>query len=256
MRNNACRILLSLGLSASTLTVFADNAVGIESVSGTADGISIYMPAVRVLCFSLAAVIAIVGCYYAYYQVQQGQETKKTLLVTFGSALCFCVMAMALPSFFGYDDTGSFSPMIAENSSGVAGYESTGSSLSSDVQGVPSGTIDTSIPDMDNPAWQEASVSTGAQIPASTEALVYKWMSYGNGGDADLYMNEIISAVSTVGFDQAYSKYWDEYTFALAEYTNGFTDTYDFIPESKLKALQILETAYKYPEMLQGMLRS
>ena len=81
-------------------------------------------------------------------------------------------------------------------------------------------------------------------------------MSYGNGGDADLYMNEIISAVSTVGFDQAYSKYWDEYTFALAEYTNGFTDTYDFIPESKLKALQILETAYKYPEMLQGMLPS
>ena len=256
MRNNACRILLSLGLSASTLTVFADNAVGIESVSGAADSISSYMPAVRVLCFSIAAVIAIVGAYYGYYQIQQGQETKKVMLITVGSALAFCVMAVGLPKFFGYDDPGAFSSMIAENSGGVPGYDGGSSSLSSDVQGVPSGTIDASIPDMDNPAWQEASVSSGTQIPASTEALIYKWMSYGHGGDADLYMNEIISAVNTIGFDQAYSNYLGEYTFALQEYTGGFTDTYDFIPESKLNALRILETAYKYPYMLQDMLPS
>lgn len=256
MKNFKFRIIFSFLLSVVSMAVFADNAVGLASVSGTADSVSGYMPAVRVLCFSIAAVIAIVGVYYGYYQIQQGQETKKVMLITVGSALAFCVMAVGLPKFFGYDDTGAFSSMIAENSGGVPGYDGGSSSLSSDVQGVPSGTIDASIPDMDNSAWQEESVSTGTQIPASTEALIYKWMSYGNGGDADLYLNEIISAVETMGFDQAYCKYLGEYTFALQEYTNGFTDSYDFIPESKYKALQILETAYKFPYMLEDMLPS
>lgn len=249
MKNNACRILMSLGLSASTLTVFADNAVGIESVSGTADGISIYMPAVRVLCFSLAAVIAIVGCYYAYYQVQQGQETKKTLLVTFGSALCFCVMAMALPSFFGYDDTGSFSPMIAENSSGVAGYESTGSSLSSDGQGVPSGTIDTSIPDLDNPAWTEIpSNSPFIYEVSQAQSLAMDWIALHPYSDADLYMDWAANIVKKYGFDAAFTYQQGEYEFACYEPENSSHGLIEW--EGLKKALDILETAYKYPDML------
>lgn len=134
---------------------------GIDAISSSADGVSTYMPVVRMLCFSLAGVIAIVGAYTTYYAFHQGQDVQKRVIMTVGSAMTFFTMAIFLPKFFGYDDNGfDTTGLIAQNGGGVGDSGTGTSSMAGDTPGVPGSGIKTDIPDPSDPStnyYQELS---------------------------------------------------------------------------------------------------
>ena len=152
------RIITQTVITLSAIPVFADD-VGITSISSASDGISNYMPLVRMLCFALAGIVAIVGAYYTYYAIHTGEEVRKHIMVSVGGAIIFVAMALGLPKFFGYNDNGfDTTGLIASNSSSMS--DTSTSSMSGDGQGVPGGGIKTDIPDPSDPStnyYQELS---------------------------------------------------------------------------------------------------
>ena len=145
------KFLFFIACNFAALPLLADD-IGISAISSSADEVSSYLPVLRSLCFAIAGVVAIIGAYSAYYDVQRGQEIQKKVLATAGSAMCFVMLAFGLPKFFGYDETGfDTTGLIAQTSDTGTGT----SSLAGNNQGVPGSGVITEIPDINSPQWSE-----------------------------------------------------------------------------------------------------
>ena len=137
-------------------TTVASAETGAPGISDAADGVVSYMPYVRALCYVIAAIIAIVGAVAVYYSMQTSpQNTTKRIAMTAGGALTFVCLSLALPQFFGIDDSVSGGSSSNRTSSiGTRQYTSNGTSfLVSDEGGISQTGIQVSIPELNDGAW-------------------------------------------------------------------------------------------------------
>ena len=134
-------------------TTVASAETGTSGISDAADGVVTYMPYVRALCYVIAAIIAIVGAVAVYYSMQTSpQNTTKGIVMTAGGALTFVCLSLALPQFFGIDDSVSGGSSSNRTSSiGTRQYTSNGTSfLVSDEGGISQTGIQVSIPELND----------------------------------------------------------------------------------------------------------
>lgn len=124
---------------------------GSSALTDASNGIYSYTPFVQGLCFTIAAIIAIVGATATYMAMQTSpQQVTKRITMTVGSCLCFVSMAIALPQFFGYEQYST------GNGSGSSTNGTTGSSdgfLASDKGGISQSGIITEIPTFADDRW-------------------------------------------------------------------------------------------------------
>lgn len=131
----------------SCTSIFAQNPLG-----GVAGGVATYVPVVKSVIYGLAGAVAVISCLVIYIKSQnEGYSYKKDVFVAVCSCLFLVCSAMALPQFFGLDNS-SNSGLLADNSnisSGESGIGSVGNS-SDDYIGQP---INPAIPGLDDPIW-------------------------------------------------------------------------------------------------------
>ena len=240
---------------------------GVDAISSSADGVSTYMPVVRMLCFSIAGVIAIVGAYTTYYAFHQGQDVQKRVMMTVGSAMTFLTMAIFLPKFFGYDDNGfDTTGLIAQNGGGGVGDSGTGtSSMAGDTPGVPGSGIDATIPDINDPKWSEThTVNEILDEYVPVKYVDYQgqpvydlgrlWMDYsfyhGNPSSNsvyshpeyyDSYRSDIDGLLSrnNYNFDAAYTQAMADYESCCEAYASG--DVWPYGPSDYWRIAQSIE---------------
>ena len=109
-------------LTTITSVAFADT--GTTGINDAADGIVTYMPYVRVLCYAIAAIIAVVGTVVVYYTMQPNpQNISGRISKTVGGVLTFVCFSLALSQFFCVDGnvSGCSSSGTSSCSSGASG---------------------------------------------------------------------------------------------------------------------------------------
>ena len=175
-----------------TPVAFAD--AGTSGISDAADGVVTYMPYVRALFYVIAAIIAVVGALAVYYTMHTNpQNTAKRIYMTVGSALTFVCLSIALPQFFGIDDSvyGGGSSSGNSSSKGLTQYTSNGTSfLVSDEGGISQTGIQVSIPELNDGAW----ITIPAEFSgASSQSYVDTFIDYYSrtGGDMETMSREI-----------------------------------------------------------------
>lgn len=202
---------------------------GVDAISSSADGVSTYMPVVRMLCFSIAGVIAIVGAYTTYYAFHQGQDVQKRVMMTVGSAMTFLTMAIFLPKFFGYDDNGFDTTGLIAQDGGGGGDSGTGtSSMAGDTPGVPGSGIDATIPDINDPKWSE----TNTAVNILSEMIGVKYEYQGNPviDLGQMWMDYCFyhspSPSSYLSHREYYDYYQSDIDNLLSRYNYNFDDAY------------------------------
>lgn len=137
------RALSIIGVLSLSSHVFADSLTDGLSIAG--DNIYSYTPYVQTLGFVLASVIGIVGAFAVYYAIiNDDVNVKKRILTWGGSCVTMLCMTIALPRFFNYQESG-----IGTGNSGSIG-DFTGHFVGGDRWGK----INTTIPDLNDPAWK------------------------------------------------------------------------------------------------------
>lgn len=86
-----------------TISVFGMYAAGDADPFVTANGtIERYIPSVKKLLYTIAAIIALVGAFNVYHKMTNGdQDVKKTIMLTLGGCIAMLALSEALPAFFG-----------------------------------------------------------------------------------------------------------------------------------------------------------
>ena len=80
-----------------------DVAAGQSAMTEVTSGIAAYIPFVRKLIYSIAAVVAIVGAISVYVKMNnEEQDVKKSIMMIVGACIFLIAAATALPYFFGY----------------------------------------------------------------------------------------------------------------------------------------------------------
>ncbi len=152
------RVLNIIIIMLLTVLPLSAQEVGVDAVSSAGNNISGYMLVVRALCFALAGIVAIGGGYTCYYAMLQGQEIRKRVIMTVGSAMTFVMMALFLPQFFGY--TSSPSEGLMAQNSGSGGGDSTSA-------------IITEIPDINDPVWLPDPIYSGGTVTYVTPTPIW-----------------------------------------------------------------------------------
>ena len=80
-----------------------DIGAGQSAMTEVTSGIAAYIPFVRKLIYSVAAVVAIVGAISVYVKMNnEEQDVKKSIMMIVGACIFLIAAATALPYFFGY----------------------------------------------------------------------------------------------------------------------------------------------------------
>lgn len=81
-----------------------DVSAGQSAMTEVTSGIAAYIPFVRKLIYSIAAVVAIVGAISVYVKMNnEEQDVKKSIMMLVGACIFLIAAATALPYFFGYN---------------------------------------------------------------------------------------------------------------------------------------------------------
>ena len=81
-----------------------DVSAGQSAMTEVTSGIAAYIPFVRKLIYSIAAVVAIVGAVSVYVKMNnEEQDVKKSIMMIVGACIFLIAAATALPYFFGYN---------------------------------------------------------------------------------------------------------------------------------------------------------
>ena len=189
------KVITFISCSLASCLARADNGQGLSAVSSQTSAVAAYMPYVQVTCYAIAGVICIIGAFWAYYEIHSEHgSSKRAILTTVGSAICFVAMAMSLPSFFGIDSEGKIALVTGGSASG-----SGNSGLSNDEKGIPQSGIKTEIPEVDDPAWKKN--------PNSSE-YTHQWMSdngYNSGSSLDYF--KVVQDASSYYFEEDYNEH-------------------------------------------------
>ena len=88
------------------MTAFASGGgseAGKGAIEGVATTIGNYLPAVKKVIYSIAAVVAIVGTITVFFKMNNDdQDVKKSIMMIVGACIFLVAAAEALPLFFGY----------------------------------------------------------------------------------------------------------------------------------------------------------
>lgn len=184
------KLILFAIILLSTSVASADT--GASGISGAADGIVTYVPYMRALCYVIAAVIGIVGAVAVYGSMQTSpQNTSRRIFMTAGGALTFVSLSLALPQFFGVDDSILGGSSSNGSSKGTMQYTSNGTSfLVSDEGGISQSGIQVSIPELNDGAW----ITIPKQFSGeSSQGYVNTFIDYYSrtGGDMNAMSSEI-----------------------------------------------------------------
>ena len=80
-----------------------DVSAGQNAMTEVTSGIAAYIPFVRKLIYSIAAIVAIVGAISVYVKMNnEEQDVKKSIMMIVGACIFLIAAATALPYFFGY----------------------------------------------------------------------------------------------------------------------------------------------------------
>lgn len=148
---------------------FADTVTDGMGIAG--DSIYKYTPVVRSLCYTIACIIGIISAFSIYYAIQNNDPNTKKKIITYGgSCITMVCMAIALPQFFNYQESG----LIAGNQGGVDSNGSNGNFAGGDNYD----DIITDIPSLDNPNWRPDPQFPSISIPDKDDM----WKPNGGGG--------------------------------------------------------------------------
>ena len=94
-------VMLTVCVGVSFATV--DVSAGQNAMTEVTSGIAAYIPFVRKLIYSIAAIVAIVGAISVYVKMNnEEQDVKKSIMMIVGACMFLSAAATALPYFFGY----------------------------------------------------------------------------------------------------------------------------------------------------------
>ena len=94
-------VMLTVCVGVSFATV--DVSAGQNAMTEVTSGIAAYIPFVRKLIYSIAAIVAIVGAISVYVKMNnEEQDVKKSIMMIVGACMFLIAAATALPYFFGY----------------------------------------------------------------------------------------------------------------------------------------------------------
>ena len=134
-----------LFLSFIPLAVSAQADDNTDGISIAGDQVYSYTPYVQTLGFVLSAIIGLVGAFSIYLAyINNAQNIRKKVLTWGCGSLAMLCMTLALPEFFDYQESG----LLADAGTGTGG---TGNYAGGDKYGQ----LDTTIPDMSDPRWQD-----------------------------------------------------------------------------------------------------
>lgn len=258
------RSLAILTLSISFVSVFAQNANGLQAISQQTPTVAAYTPYVQIVCYAIAGIICVVGAVWAFLQIQNGRDGKKAIMTTVGSAICFVCMAIALPSFFGIDESGNIN--ITTGNGGMGGN----SGLTGDNTGIPQSPINPNVPNISDMKPTIPGGNVGSQSKTITEASGYLTHgSYTNwrgetviysrfdpeqlisdyesltGNTPDFansgFIDDAASVISNTGGDwqKALDNAWSQYLAMVEWYKSGETAPYS--PNEYLQIYHTLE---------------
>lgn len=148
---------------------------GADALSSSSEEIAKYVPFLRLLCYAIAGVLAVVAAYYGYFNLQEGDgNSKKKIMMCVGSAVAFISLSFALPSFFGVDSDifGYSGDILKDKKYNIMGTHLTtkgGSYLVSDEGGISRTGIIVEIPSMNYEGW--------VNLPPTVPPDVGRWMA-------------------------------------------------------------------------------
>ena len=137
------KIFLLTAIAFCALPTFADDITDGISIAG--DHVYAYTPYVQTLGYALAAIIGIAGAFSVYLAYINNAPNVRKRMLTWGcSSMAMLCMTIALPQFFDYQESG----LMADGGSGRFG-----GTYGNMAGGDSYGTIDTSIPDLNDERW-------------------------------------------------------------------------------------------------------
>ena len=86
-----CLVAIAIVLSASEMTVSAAGGAEFAKATGTIQG---YEPTVK---YAISAIICLIGEFYAYSKIKNGEDVIKTIMQTFGICIASVALVLLLP---------------------------------------------------------------------------------------------------------------------------------------------------------------